>query len=89
MAYVDLSAFDKAVNNSQSIVSNMQAQMESLGNALSFLKVGIQSADAAKLHDACTKHAAAVENTLQAIQTLLRNISTEKQETETRLNTLD
>lgn len=89
MAYVDLSAFDKAVNNSQSIVSNMRTQMENLDKALSFLKVGIQSASAAALHDACMKHAVAVANTLQAIQTLLKNISNEKKETETRLNTLE
>ncbi len=89
MAYVDLSAFETAVNNSQSIVTSMQTQIGNLSQALSFLKQGIASANTQNLYKACTEKSDAVEKALQKLQTLLKNIDNEKQISERRLNTLD
>ncbi len=89
MAYVDLSAFETAVNNSQSIVTSMQTQIGNLSQALSFLKQGIASANTQNLYKACTEKSDAVEKALQMLQTLLKNIDNEKQISERRLNTLD
>ncbi len=85
MAYVDLSAFETAVEECQPVVSQMTRHIDDILSALVSLKAGIISSEAEVMYKTCSDLANAVKNELGEINKVLANIRTEHSETAKRL----